>query len=83
MKQKETQIKKIQLLERVLGFVAGVCSICNLIYCFVDAPSGISRIELITICLARQIPIFIPLVICGLIDFIYFMITDFKENKRD
>ena len=72
-------MKKLQLAERILGFIIGVCSIVNLIYCFTDAPSGICRIDLITICLVRQAFIFIPLVICGLVDFIYFMITDIKR----
>lgn len=78
-------MKKLHLAERILGFVVGVCSIVNLIYCFVDIPSGISRIDLITICLVRQSLLFVPLVICGLVDFIYFMFRDTKkqENKDE
>lgn len=76
-------MKKLQLAERILGFIIGVCSIVNLIYCFTDAPSGISRIDLITICLVRQSLLFIPLVICGLVDFIYFMITDIKRQNKE
>lgn len=76
-------MKKLQLTERILGFIIGICSIVNLIYCFIDAPSGISRIDLITICLVRQSLLFIPLVACGLVDFIYFMITDIKKQKEN
>ena len=76
-------MKKLQLAERILGFIIGICSIVNLIYCFTDAPSGISRIDLITICLDRQSLLFIPLVVCGLVDFIYFMIGDIKRQKEN
>lgn len=76
-------MKKLQLVERILGFIIGVCSIVNLVYCFTDAPSGISRIDLITICLIRQSLLFIPLVVCGLVDFIYFMITDIEKQKEN
>ena len=76
-------MKKLQLAERILGFIIGVCSIVNLIYCFIDAPSGISRIDLITICLVRQSLLFVPLVICGLVDFIYFIIVDIKRQNKD
>ena len=76
-------MKKLHLAERILGFVVGVCSIVNLIYCFIDAPSGISRIDLITICLVRQSLLFIPLVVCGLVDFIYFIVSDIKGQKEN
>ena len=75
-------MKEMQLGERILGFIVGVCSIINLIYCFTDAPSGISRIDLITICLIRQSLLFIPLVVCGLVDFIHFMINELKDTKE-
>ena len=76
-------MKKLHLVERILGFVVGICSIVNLVYCFTDAPSGISRIDLITICLVRQSFLFIPLVICGLVDFIYFIVSDIKRQKEN
>lgn len=75
-------MKSLQLVERIFGFIIGVLSIFNLIYCFIDAPSGISRIDLITICMVRQSIIFIPLVILGLIDFIFWIIKDYKKEKR-
>ena len=75
-------MRKLHLVKRILGFVVGVCSIVNLIYCFINTPSGISRIDLITICLVRQSLLFIPLVVCGLIDFIYFIVSDIKEKKE-
>ena len=71
----------IQIAERIMGFIIALCSVTNLIYCFVDAPSGISKIELITTCLIRQSLIFVPLVILSLIDFFCWVVRISKKGE--
>lgn len=75
-------MKKLHLTERIMGFIIAMCSIVNLIYCFIDAPSGISRIDLLTICLIRQSLIFIPLFIICIIDFVRWCIKVWKEESE-